>query len=98
MEEQIIYIGTKPVKQYALKVLSVFQTANRITLKARGKAIIHAVDVNEVLKNRFMKDLIRVVDIKTNTETVTNDEGKSSNISSIEIILEKINRTTEETS
>ena len=94
-EEQIIYIGTKPVKQYALKALSVFQTTNRITLKARGKAIIHAVDVNEVLKNRFMKDLVKVVDIKTNTETVTNEEGKSSNISSIEIILEKVNRTTE---
>lgn len=88
--ETIIYIGTKPVKQYALKVLSVFQTTQKITLKARGKAIIHAVDVNEVLKNRFMKDLVRVVDIKTNTETVTNEEGKSSNISSIEIILEKI--------
>ena len=89
-EEQIIYIGTRPVKQYALKVLSVFQTSQRITLKARGKAIIHAVDVNEVLKNRFMKDIVRVVDIRTNTETVTNEEGKSSNISSIEIVLEKI--------
>lgn len=89
-EEQIIYIGTKPVKQYALKVLSVFQTCNRITLKARGKAIIHAVDVNEVLKHRFMKDIIKVVDIRSNTETVTNEEGKTSNISSIEIILEKI--------
>ena len=88
--EKIIYIGTKPVKQYALKVLSEFQTVQRITLKARGKAIIHAVDVNEVLKNRFMKDLIKVVDIKTNTETVTNEEGKSSNISSIEITIEKI--------
>ena len=89
-QEQIIYIGTKPVKQYALKVLSVFQTKNRITLKARGKAIIHAVDVNEVLKHRFMKDIIKVVDIRTNTETVTNEEGKTSNISSIEIVLEKI--------
>lgn len=95
MEEQIIYIGTKPVKQYALKVLSVFQTTNKITLKARGKAIIHAVDVTEVLKNRFMKNLIKVIDIVTNTETVQNEEGKSSNISSIEIILEKINNTVE---
>ena len=94
-EPQIIYIGTKPVKQYALKVLSVFQTTQRITLKARGKAIIHAVDVNEVLKNRFMKDLVKVIDIKTNTETVTNEDGKSSKISSIEIILEKVPPKTE---
>ena len=57
-ENNIVYIGSKPVMNYCLAVLSSLQGgSNEVTLKARGRAISTAVDVAEVTKNRFLEDL-----------------------------------------
>jgi DNA-binding protein len=57
-------------------------------LKARGRAISTAVDTAEITRNRFIKDA-KVKDIIISTESITNEEGRASNVSSIEIILTK---------
>ncbi|MCX8176235.1 MAG: RNA-binding protein, partial [Candidatus Bathyarchaeota archaeon] len=54
---------------------------------ARGAAISKAVDVVELLKRAFIKDLV-VKDISIGTEVVER-EGKKSNVSTIEILVEK---------
>jgi DNA-binding protein len=57
-------------------------------IKARGRAISHAVDIAEVLRNRFMKN-VEIKDIKIGTERMTGPDGKDSNVSSIEITIAK---------
>jgi DNA-binding protein len=57
-----------------------------VIIKARGRSISRAVDVVEVLKNRFMADA-KVSDIKIGTETVESDDRGPSNISTIDITV-----------
>ena len=89
-DEHIIYIGNKPPMSYVLPVVTEFKkdndNANEVSIKARGRAISRAVDTAEIVRNRFVTEAV-VSDIKIGTESVTNDEGRTHNVSSIEIRL-----------
>jgi archaea-specific DNA-binding protein len=87
-KEDVIFVGNKPSMSYVLAVVTQFQSAgsNEVVIKARGRAISRAVDTAEIVRNRFIKNL-DIKDIKIGTESVTNEEGRSSNVSSIEIYL-----------
>src|SRR3989304_9712450 len=85
-----VFIGIKPITGYAMSAMTLFQTNNEVVLKARGRAISHAVDVAEVLRNRFLSGKCEIASIKTATESVVTREGRKSNISAIEIVLRKI--------
>jgi DNA-binding protein len=88
IDDNIIYIGRKPPMSYVLAVITQFSDngSNGVVLKARGRAISTAVDTAEIVKNRYMKD-VKVKEIIIATESVTNEEGRNSNVSSIEIDL-----------
>lgn len=87
-EENIVYIGNKPVMNYVLAVVTQINSgSNEVNLKARGRAISRAVDVAEIVRNRFVTD-IDVANIDICTEELTTDEGKT-NVSAIEINLRK---------
>ena len=89
-ESNTVFIGNKPVTAYVMACVTQFNKgAEFITLKARGRAISRAVDVAEVLQRRFLKDSVEVVDIAINTEQVENREGNMSNVSAIEIKVNK---------
>ena len=87
-DENTIFVGNKPPMNYVLAVVTQFNSigSNGVSIKARGRAISRAVDTAEIVKNRFMKN-VTVKDIITSTELMTNEEGRSSNVSSIEINL-----------
>jgi DNA-binding protein len=87
-DENTIYVGNKPPMNYVLAVVTQFNSngSNEVVLKARGRAISRAVDTAEIVRNRFVKDA-EVKEIKIGTESMTNEEGRSSNVSSIEIGL-----------
>jgi len=88
-DENVIYVGNKPPMSYVLAVVTQFNTtgSDEVIIKARGRAISRAVDTAEITKNRFVTDAT-VKDIKISTEAITNEEeGRTSNVSSIEIIL-----------
>ena len=87
-DDNTIFIGKKPPMSYVLAVVTQFNGngSNGVILKARGRAISTAVDTAEIVRNRFMKDA-NLKDIKIGTESVTNEEGRESNVSSIEISL-----------
>jgi DNA-binding protein len=90
-EENTIYVGSKPPMSYVLAVVTQFNTSgsDEVVLKARGRAISRAVDTAEIVKNRFVTNA-KVKDIKIGTESITNEEeGRTSNVSSIEIYLTK---------
>ena len=87
-DENIVYVGNKPVMNYVLAVVTqVNNGANEVYLKAIGRAISRAVDVAEIVRNRFVTD-IEVGNITIGTEEVSDDSGVT-NVSIIEIPLLK---------
>ena len=86
--EDIIFVGQKPPMAYVLAVVTQFNGngSKDVVLKARGRSISTAVDTAEIVRNRFVKDA-KIKEIKIGTESVTNEEGREKNISSIEISL-----------
>lgn len=87
MDENIIFIGKKPLMSYVLAALRQINGADgTVVIKARGKAISRAVDVAEILRHQFATAAV-IDDIRISTERLTSDEGRESNVSSIEIFL-----------
>jgi DNA-binding protein len=85
-----VFIGKKPVMNYVLACLTLFQNENgSVTVKARGRAISKAVDVAQILTKRFATD-VTVNKITIDTEQVKSMEtGSMNNVSSIEIMLHR---------
>ncbi|MGZ4857888.1 MAG: DNA-binding protein Alba [Methanobacterium sp.] len=88
-EENVVYIGNKPVMNYVLAVVTQMNGGvSEVILKARGRAISRAVDVAEIVRNRFITD-VGIGSIDISTEEIMNNEGSSTNVSAIEILLAK---------
>ncbi|UCD45163.1 MAG: DNA-binding protein Alba [Candidatus Bathyarchaeota archaeon] len=83
-----VFIGRKPVLNYVLACMTLFKSGQEeVLVKARGRSISTAVDVVEVIRNRFMPDL-KVGDITIGTEKLTSsDRPGPTNVSTIEIKL-----------
>ena len=83
-----ILVGKKPIMAYATAVMMHFNTgAKKLTIKARGRAISTAVDVAEVVNNRFFQSgLSKSVSLGTE---VVGEAQDARNVSTIEIILER---------
>jgi DNA-binding protein Alba len=87
-DPNIVYIGRKPVMSYVLAVITSFNSSDtkEVTLKARGRSMTTSVDVAEVVKRRFMKDL-KTSKISIGTEELPQEEGGTRNVSTMEIKL-----------
>ena len=89
-EQNVVYIGRKPVMSYVLAVITYLNTPNakEVVLKARGRAITTAVDVAEITRRRFIEKM-KVNKINIGTEELTEEDGRKRAVSTIEITLEK---------
>lgn len=86
-EDNYVFVGKKPTMSYVLAALMQINTESReVIIKARGMAISHAVDVAEILRNKFCPNA-RVKDVKISTEVLTSEDRGPSNVSSIEIVM-----------
>jgi DNA-binding protein len=84
-----VFIGKKPLMAYATAVMMHFNSGqNRLTVKARGQSISHAVDVVEVVRRRFFQGKLAIKEVRIASE-VLGEEGDTRNVSTIEIVLEK---------
>jgi DNA-binding protein len=83
-----IFVGQKPVMNYAMSALIQLTQAGEVVVKARGMAISRAVDVAEIVTKRLAAGQFKVKGIEISTEVV--GEGpETRNISSIEIVVGK---------
>lgn len=65
-----MFIGKKGPMAYVLAVVSQFNNkSDEVVVKARGRSISKAVDVVEIVRNRFMPNA-QVKEIKISTEEV----------------------------
>ncbi len=88
-DENVIYIGKKATMNYVLAVVSQLNGGcSDVCIKARGRAISRAVDVSEIVRNRFVRDL-NYKDVKIETEVLPGQNGKDANVSSIEIYMSR---------
>ena len=88
-EENIVFIGKKPVMNYVVACLTLFNAGGKeVVVKARGRAISTAVDTVELLKRAFIKNL-EVKNIEIGTEEITDLESQKRNVSIIEITIMK---------
>ena len=84
-----VLIGKKPLMNYVVACLTLLnQGVNEIVLRARGRAISMAVDVTEMLRRVFMKDL-KVKSISIGSEEVSRENGEKISVSIMEITLSK---------
>jgi DNA-binding protein len=93
-EDNAVLIGRKPVMNYVLACLTLFQSgAKEISVKARGRAISRAVDVAEITRRRFLPDAkVKNIEIGTEMLEFRDEEGGSGvqkNVSTMEITLTK---------
>ncbi|RLI86958.1 MAG: DNA-binding protein Alba [Candidatus Altiarchaeales archaeon] len=87
-EDNVVFIGKKGIMAYVLAVVTQFNDGEKnVVIKARGRAISRAVDVAEVVRQKFVTD-VDASDIKISTEEIQGDEGPIK-VSAIEITLSK---------
>ena len=88
-EDNSIFVGGKPFMNYVTGIVMQFTTkdAKEVIIKARGKFISRAVDIAEVTTKRFLKDQVKVEDIKIDSEGFKNKEGRDIRVSTIEITM-----------
>ena len=89
MDDNVVFVGQKPTMSYVLAVMTQFSgSLKEVHLKARGRSISRAVDVAEIVKNRFLQD-VKVNGIEIGTEEREVEEGNKINVSTIDIKLLK---------
>ncbi len=89
MDDNVVYVGQKPTMSYVLAVITQFTGGlKEVHLKARGRSISRAVDVAEIVKNRFLGD-VKINDIGIGTEEREVEGGNKINVSTIDIKLLK---------
>ncbi len=87
-EDNVVYVGSKPVMSYVLAVTTQLNSASEVVIKSRGQAISRAVDAAEIVRNRFMPG-VKVKSINISTEALTREDGSTMNVSAMEITLQK---------
>ena len=83
----LVIMGMKPIMHYVVACLTLFNDgAETVLIRARGKHINKAVDMVQLLRSVFLKDVV-ITDIRVGTDTLTRDDGRKAPVSIIEITL-----------
>lgn len=90
IKENQIFVGNKPFMRYVRSAEILLRNKNLklISIRARGINIRKAVDLAEVVKNKFCADLKLISSISIFTEKFIKDD-KELSVSAIEINLRK---------
>lgn len=83
-----IFIGKKPLMTYVTSAIIQLATLPLITIKARGLSIAHAVDVAQIVLRRTNPAFV-IGDVKIDSESLESQDGKTRNVSTIEISIKK---------
>ncbi|MCD6279505.1 DNA-binding protein Alba [Candidatus Micrarchaeota archaeon] len=88
-DDNVVFVGKKSIMGYVLAVVTQFNSgANSVIVKARGRVISKAVDVEEIVRNRFLPD-VKLDNVALKTEELTSEDGSKSKVSAIEITLKR---------
>ncbi len=86
-EPFIVRIGKKPTMNYVVACVTLFNTGvPEVMVRARGQSITKAVEVVDMLKRAFLKNVI-IESVNIGTEEIKRDDGSIASLSTIEIML-----------
>ncbi len=84
----VVFVGKKPTMSYVLAVVTQFSDGiDDVHIKARGRSISRAVDVAEVVRNRFVQGAR--TDVQIGTDEIIDENNTKINVSTIDITLNK---------
>ena len=87
-DDNVVFVGKKPTMSYVLAAITQFSDGQpEVHIKARGRSISRAVDVAEVIKNKFVQDVKREVEI--GTEEVQDKDKGNLRVSTTNIVVKK---------
>ena len=86
-EQNLVRVGRKPIMNYVTACVTLFNSGNEeVMVRARGRTIEKAIDIVQMLKRGFLKNLT-IQSIDVGSENVKRVDGTRGNISIIEITL-----------
>jgi DNA-binding protein len=85
----VIFVGTKPIMTYVTATLTQLSNQPTVTIKARGKRITQAVDVSQMIVKRMDSVGYKVTDVRIASDSLTSQDGRQRNVSTIEIDVTK---------
>lgn len=85
----IVFIGKKPILTYLNATLTLLANEPTVTIKARGRSIVTAVDVSQMIVKRMSAMGYKVSGVKIFSERLESKDGKERNVSTIEVDVSK---------
>lgn len=85
----IVFIGKKPILTYLNATLTLLANEPTVIIKARGRSIITAVDVSQMIVKRMSAMEYKVSAVRIFSERLESKDGKERNVSTIEIDVSK---------
>jgi len=85
----VIFVGVKPIMTYVTATLTQLSSQPTVTIKARGKRITQAVDVSQMIVKRMDSVGYKVTDVRIASDSLTSQDGRQRNVSTIEIDVTK---------
>jgi len=86
-----IYIGKKPLMAYVTSTLIQLANIPSVTIKARGMSIGRAVDVSQIISRKTENAGYAIGNIKLGSEALESQDGRTRNVSTIEIEVKRKN-------
>ena len=86
-----IYIGKKPLMAYVTSTLIQLSNIPCVSIKARGMSIGRAVDVSQIISRKTENAGYTVGNIKLGSESLESQDGRTRNVSTIEIEVKRKN-------
>ena len=86
-----IYIGKKPLMAYVTSTLIQLSNIPCVYIKARGMSIGRAVDVSQIISRKTENAGYSVGNIKIGSEALESQDGRTRNVSTIEIEVKRKN-------
>ena len=86
-----IYIGKKPLMAYVTSTLIQLANIPSVTIKARGMSIGRAVDVSQIISRKTENAGYAIGNIKIGSESLESQDGRTRNVSTIEIEVKRKN-------
>ena len=89
VEQNLVRVGRKPIMNYVTACVTLFNSGNdEVMVRARGRTIEKAIDIVQMLKRGFLKN-VTIQSIDVGSENVKRMDGTRGNISIIEITLSR---------
>ena len=90
--ENMIFIGTKPIMTYVTAALTRLSSLSIVTIKARGKRITQAIDVSQMIVKRMNEVRFMIDDVRILSDSLVSRDGQKRSVSTIEIDVKNISK------